>query len=577
MDSAVAASVPEDSAVLARQRRAYPPRPSARFAAARKETAAVRNGRRGGAGTRGAPTRVAKDPFEKLQRRHAEHLIPSDPVPTGAFLFPRDDDGVAGHGRCIMDAPRAADAGLSATRRAARREDLAGDLREEDLPPLEEAYAASIELCARAGRFRLAEALAAAPLPPPARKLPASPRSNEAPRPTYVDQFRWRADAPGSAAALARSPAPRALVRRGVAAGEQPPPLTSEISSAPSAASTSLPWAACSAGAVLMYARTTLCRGRDQILLVRSAPAQEISVTAPLRQGDEDNSAAQSSVTALGLEGSAAPPSSSSFALLAPDAGAFGRSVSKGSAATARSQDLPSAASAGKHEAANPDDAFDAGLGEFGSLATWDEGFSGLRCRRRWPSACAIGSAAALVDLTSNGVYFETFIELEPQPIEHFRAKSPRGAVASAAAGCGGVGLGQRPLVHLGVTAAPPPCNGERDLDETHACWDQSWLISTFGHVHCQGGLRQRSSLEVAWPRRKPQPALSVRPRDGVVLGLQVCSLGSLRLFADGELVVASPPEMVPRSLVMSAKSAALLFPMIVIGPNVWRATLRRC
>mmetsp|Transcript_20084 Transcript_20084/g.47310 ORF Transcript_20084/g.47310 Transcript_20084/m.47310 type:complete len:454 (-) Transcript_20084:22-1383(-) len=183
-----------------------------------------------------------------------------------------------------------------------------------------------------------------------------------------------------------------------------------------------------------------------------------------------------------------------------------------------------------------------------------------MRLRQKWPQALAVGPASAIVSRFPEGRYFETSVELAAQAREHFQSR-----VHAAA------GPGQRPLLHMGVTTAAPPDDVEEVLGLPYTSGDQCWLISTAGHVYSEG--EHRCTTAVTWPQLTPRPSeiLRVRPQSGSRLGLLITDAGELQLSVNGSVVATSPPDTLPRAL---AWSADMLFPMVVLGPNIWRVTL---
>jgi len=184
-----------------------------------------------------------------------------------------------------------------------------------------------------------------------------------------------------------------------------------------------------------------------------------------------------------------------------------------------------------------------------------------ISLHQQWPQALAVGPATALMDCSPEGLYFETDVELAAQVRQHFRSR------LHAA-----VGSGQRPLLHVGVTSVAPPEGPEELLDEPYTSGEQCWLVSTGGHVYSEG--IHRCTLPITWPpsEAKAIDIRPVRPCRSTKVGLLVTDAGALHLFVDGSMAASSPPDIVPRALAWGIGS---LFPMIVLGPNIWRATLR--
>mmetsp|Transcript_700 Transcript_700/g.1297 ORF Transcript_700/g.1297 Transcript_700/m.1297 type:complete len:417 (+) Transcript_700:57-1307(+) len=191
--------------------------------------------------------------------------------------------------------------------------------------------------------------------------------------------------------------------------------------------------------------------------------------------------------------------------------------------------------------------------------------------RQKWPQCCAVGPLSAWRDCSTKGRYFEVSVELRRHDFERFTGSQ-----------------GKRPLLQLGVTSLPPE-EGLSRPDAPYERGEHCWLMSTTGHVYCEGVPTQR--LHTDWPSeprgrgRDDLPHYPVTLR-GLRLALLVTEVGSLRLFVshspwgrsgawggcDVE-VATSAQETLPLPL---ARQVGALYPFVILGPNVSLVTLRR-
>mmetsp|Transcript_153460 Transcript_153460/g.491879 ORF Transcript_153460/g.491879 Transcript_153460/m.491879 type:complete len:493 (-) Transcript_153460:33-1511(-) len=245
------------SPTAAELRHVYPHSPSARLKEARA-SGGKRGGAAAGAGVGlgrplgAAPSRLVAPAGEQSLKG----LIQRPPFASGAYLFPRAECPVSteffsgkasdlqptgGHRSTILGH-------IDGVRRC--QEVIAGDLPGDDLAPLPLEFAASAEHCKRAGRFALASALTERlshlglePAVAPAATLRAqSARRSPAgvpPRPLLSLAMRERP-----------LQGPRRTLERQVALAQPGPPA--------------LGWAACSTGALLMFARTAVVREAER-------------------------------------------------------------------------------------------------------------------------------------------------------------------------------------------------------------------------------------------------------------------------------------------------------------------------
>jgi len=183
-----------------------------------------------------------------------------------------------------------------------------------------------------------------------------------------------------------------------------------------------------------------------------------------------------------------------------------------------------------------------------------------MRMRQNWPHALAIGPAGALREKTSEGIYFETHVEVTSMASEEIQSRGPRGTAE-----------GQVPQAHFGVTSAAPPEDywESVELEDPYISGGSCWTISTSGYVYGNGVLQCR--VPVDWPTASGIAPWPARPKVRRRVGLMVTEWGGLRLFVDDRLAASSPPGVVPRALGWGVGS---LFPLVALGPNIWRVTL---
>jgi hypothetical protein len=126
-------------------------------------------------------------------------------------------------------------------------------------------------------------------------------------------------------------------------------------------------------------------------------------------------------------------------------------------------------------------------------------------------------------------------------------------------------------LLHIGVTAFEPPGGEVAWKLDPAAVSKLSWTVSTCGHVSVEGKFQHVAPIH--WPEPSFAATRGPVPR-GLRLALSVTLHGGLRLFAgeEGKLVTEAPPDTVPLRL---TKGEGTLFPLVVLGPNVQRVTLR--
>lgn len=185
---------------------------------------------------------------------------------------------------------------------------------------------------------------------------------------------------------------------------------------------------------------------------------------------------------------------------------------------------------------------------------------------RSQPQCYAVGPAEALRDCSVEGRYFEVRVELCPRDVTHFANDGHSGGRGVQE----DVGVGQRPLLLLGVSHVPPPeqglgCAPEIPYDHGDLCYS----ISTTGHVRADGQLVE--TVPVKWPDA-PQRSRAAGLCPGLQVGLLISEHGALRLFVNGDEVATSSAGVVPRP---RARGAEPLFPVVGLGPNVDRVTLK--
>jgi len=183
-----------------------------------------------------------------------------------------------------------------------------------------------------------------------------------------------------------------------------------------------------------------------------------------------------------------------------------------------------------------------------------------MRMRQNWPQALAIGPANSLREKISEGLYFETHVEVTSVASKEIQSRGQRGTEG-----------GQVPQMHFGVTSVAPPEDYWESvvLEDPYISGGSCWTISTSGYVYADGAFQ--CSVPVDWAAPSGIAPWPARPKARRRVGLLVTEWGGLRLFVDDRLTASSPPGIVPRALGWGVGS---LFPLVALGPNIWRVTL---